>query len=45
MWKYTYIFEKYDRSVGFCIIPISMKIATTTYNSSMVMGLQSHTLE
>jgi len=35
-------FEKYDRSVGFCIIPINMKSANTTLISSLlVTGFQS----
>jgi hypothetical protein len=38
-------FEKYDRCVGFCIIPINMKSANTTYTSSVVTGLQSRILE
>ena len=38
-------FEKYDLSVGFCIIPISMKSANTTYISSLVTGFQSRILE
>jgi len=38
-------FEKYDRSVGFCIIPISMKSANKTYISSLVTGFQSRILE
>ena len=38
-------FENYERSVGFCIIPISMKSANTTYISSLVTGFQSRILE
>jgi hypothetical protein len=38
-------FEKYNRSVGFCIIPINMKSANTTYMSSVVTGFQSRILE
>jgi len=39
-------FDKYDRSVGFCIIPISMKSANTTYISSLlVTGFQSSILK
>jgi len=34
-------FEKYEHSVGFCIIAISMKSANTTYISSLVTGFQS----
>jgi hypothetical protein len=39
------LFEKYDRSLGFCIIPINMKSANTTYISSVVTGFQSRILE
>jgi hypothetical protein len=38
-------FEKYDLRAGFCIIPISMKSANTTYISSLVTGFQSRILE
>ena len=39
-------FEKYDRSVGFCIIPINMKSANTTYILSiLVTGFQSSILK
>jgi hypothetical protein len=38
-------FAKYDHSVGFCIIPISMKSASTTYISSVVTGFLSRILD
>ena len=38
-------FEKYEISVGFFIIPISMKSANTTYISCLVTGFQSRILE
>ena len=38
-------FEKYEHSVGFCIIAISMKSANTEYISSLVTGFQSRILE
>ena len=38
-------FGKYEHSVDFCIIPISMKSANTTDILSLVTGFQSHILE
>ena len=41
----TEFIEKYDHSVGFCIIPNSTKSFITTYISSLVTGFQSHILK
>ena len=39
-------FEKYNHSVGFCIIPINMKSANTTYIAFLlVTGFQSSILK
>ena len=34
-------FKKYGHILGFCIVPISLKSALTTYISSIVTGFQS----